>query len=674
MSGRKLEGGMEHPLSAWCLRAQRALVAVAVAGTALIVWPSPTEPFGLPKATFAVMAAVVIAALAAVRIAVNRRAEVPLGVVPIAMVVLVVCMAGATVASATPAVSLVGPTRYTGLVPYIAYLVIALGTISGFRAIRPVLVLQAILLAGAVQVLYGLIQSFGWQPLPFGSTATPVFGTLGNANFFAGWLGITAPVAVWATLERSHRRNWRIAAAAVTAGCLLALWRSNSFQGLPAAGAGLLLVLAVWAINGGAQLPASWVARMRAVPRGAVFGGAALGALAALGLAIAALPLVSQRIGSGGAARLEFWDAARRLVLDHPVLGTGPGTFVQHYAAYYEPTGTVAYELTDDPHSVPLTMFTSGGFVVGLAYLALVALTTVVLVRGLRRTTGRDRLLLAGLGGAWLAYQVQSVVSIDIPPLALAHWVLAASMAAVAGSLRFASVGSEPVSGPPVRRKPRASRPRPMPVGTKAGIGAAVFVAALLLVVMTRPMRGVAATEQVDDLISAGQPQAALDRAREAVELAPWDARAWAEYSRVAKGLREFDTARRAARRAVYLAPASSAYALQLAGLAQRDQDIEAAIRWNLHAAEVDPLNPEVLARVGRNLLTYGRGAEAESLARKGLRMQERAVLWAVLGLRYALDGEEARAIEAYRRAVEIDPHNEEARSFLEARDIPGPY
>lgn len=661
---------MEHPLSASCLRGQRGLVAFALAGTALMVWPSPTEPFGLPKATVAVMAAVVIAALAAVRMAVNRRAEVPLGAVPIAMAALIACMGLATVASATPAVSLVGPTRYTGLVPYVAYFVIALGAISAFRAVRPVLVLQAILLAGAVQVLYGLAQSFGWQPLPFGSFATPVFGTLGNSNFFAGWLGITAPVALWAALEGSHRRNWRIAAGVVTAGCLLALWRSNSFQGLPAAGAGLLFVTVVWAINGGPRLPASWAEKKGAVPRPALVAGAALAALATLGLALAALPQVWQRIGSGGAARLEFWDAARRLVLDHPILGTGPGTFVQHYAAYYQPTGTVAYELTDDPHSVPLAMFTSGGFLVGLVYLALVALTALVLLRGLRRTAGSDRLLLGALGGAWFAYQVQSAVSIDIPPLAVAHWVLAGAIALVAGSVRFAPSGPGSAGRPPRAVQARRSRVRPLPAPTKAGIAAAVAVAALLLMFSTRPMRGLAATEQVDDLIFAGQPQAALDKAREAVELSPWDSRAWAEYSRVAKGLREFDTARRAIKRAVDLAPGNAAYALELAALSQRNQEIEAALRWNLHAARVDPRNPEILARVGRNLLTYGRGDEAERLARRGLTIRETPALWAVLGLRYALDGKETLAIEAYERALELDPTHQESREFLEARGV----
>lgn len=662
---------MEHPLSTWCLRAQRAVVAFALAGTALIVWPSPTEPFGLPKATFAVMAAVLIAALSTVRMVVSRRAEFPVGAVPIAMVVVVACMGVATIASATPAVSVVGPGRYTGLVPYIAYSVLALGTISAFRAVRPVLVLQAILLAGAVQVLYGLIQSFGWQPLPFGSFATPVFGTLGNANFFAGWLGITAPVALWASLERSHRRNWRIAAAVVTAGCLLALWLSRSFQGIPAAAAGLLLVAAVWAANGGTRLPASWAERKSAISRPVLLSVAALGLLGAAGLAVAATPVALQRIGSGGAARLEFWDAAGRLVADHPVLGTGPGTFVQHYAAYYEPTGAVAYELADDPHSVPLAMFTSGGLVVGVAYLALVALTAFVLVRGLRRTTASDRLLLGALGGAWLAYQVQSVVSIDIPPLALAHWVLAASIACVAGSVRFASAGPGSATRPPARsRPPRSSRSRPLPPATKAAIGAVLAVAALLLMFATRPMRGVGATEQVDDLIAAGQPQAALDKAREAVELSPWDARAWAEYARVAKGLREYELARQAAQRAVGLAPGNALYALELAVLEHRSGDIEAALRWTRHAAEVEPRNATALTRAARSLLTYGQGDEAEILARRALELQESAAAWSVLGLRYALDGQERKAIDAYERALELDPLNEEALSFLEARGV----
>lgn len=661
---------MEHPLSAFCLRAQRVVIGVAIAGSTLVVWPSQLEPFGLPKATLAVMAAVIVAALWAIRVAVTRRSDLPIGAVSLAMTAVIIGMAIATLASATPLVAAIGPIRYTGLVPYLAYFLIALAAMTAFRRVPPKAVLLAILIAGSIEVVYGFLQSVGWQPLPFGSYATPVFGTLGNANFLSGWLAITMPVALWAALAPAHSRNWRIAAALLTAGCGLVLWQSNSFQGLPAAAAGIAVVGLAW-LTTPAATSTGPVAKLRSMPRPALAGVFGIAAVVLAALAVVLLPAIADRIGSGGAARLEFWSAARRLVMDHPVLGTGPGTFVQYYAAYYQPTGTVAYELADDPHSVPLAMFTGGGAVVGLAYLVLVAVTGFVLILGLRRSRGADRLLLAALGGAWIAYQVQSAVSIDIPPLALAHWVLAACIAGLAGSIRFGFRSIE--AAEPPRQRPRSHRRSvPLPVGTKVVMAVALTFAALLFVVTTRPMRAVAATERVNELINTGEPQRALVEARRATEMAPWDDRTWAEYARVAKGLQEFADARTATQRALDLAPGNSAYALQLAALAQRDQDFDEVVRLSRYAARVDPRSPTALAGSARLLLSYGRGDEAERLVMRGLDIQPTAELWAVLGLRRALEGREAAAIEAYRKALALDPSHPEAKAFLEARGVTG--
>ena len=49
---------------------------------------------------------------------------------------------------------------------------------------------------------------------------------------------------------------------------------------------------------------------------------------------------------------------------------------------------------------------------------------------GLRRTRGEQSLLLAALGGAWIAYHVQSGVSINVPPLLVLHWVVAGMVVA----------------------------------------------------------------------------------------------------------------------------------------------------------------------------------------------------------------------------------------------------
>jgi O-antigen ligase len=113
---------------------------------------------------------------------------------------------------------------------------------------------------------------------------------------------------------------------------------------------------------------------------------------------------------------------------DRPLFGFGLASFEGWFYAYRPVAVAVAdgfRRSTDAPHSVPLEMLASGGLLLGLAYLALVGVTGWALIRGLRHRAGVERVLLAGLGGAWLAYQVQSLVSIDVPPIAVLHYALA---------------------------------------------------------------------------------------------------------------------------------------------------------------------------------------------------------------------------------------------------------
>ena len=54
----------------------------------------------------------------------------------------------------------------------------------------------------AIVVLYALLQAFDLDPIDWGietqQVGIQVFSTLGNANFSAGYVGITIPLVIWA--------------------------------------------------------------------------------------------------------------------------------------------------------------------------------------------------------------------------------------------------------------------------------------------------------------------------------------------------------------------------------------------------------------------------------------------------------------------------------------------
>ena len=64
-------------------------------------------------------------------------------------------------------------------------------------------------------------------------------------------------------------------------------------------------------------------------------------------------------------ARFDYWHAAARTALDHPALGTGPGTFQRPYARLKRPESEMARLV----HNDYLEQFSDSGFIGGLTYL-----------------------------------------------------------------------------------------------------------------------------------------------------------------------------------------------------------------------------------------------------------------------------------------------------------------
>src|SRR5207245_2667335 len=120
--------------------------------------------------------------------------------------------------------------------------------------------------------------------------------------------------------------------------------------------------------------------------------------------------VIHRNLEEGLRERTYFWQVSRHLIAQSPIWGRGLGSYPELFlrdrgAGHVALAGSNA--TTDDPHSVPLNMFGSGGLLLGLTYLAFVGFVGWSLVVGLRRRQGSARLLLAAFGGAWVAYQVQ---------------------------------------------------------------------------------------------------------------------------------------------------------------------------------------------------------------------------------------------------------------------------
>lgn len=582
---------------------RRVLLATLVLGC-LVVLPAFLNPIMLPKATVLVLGAVVITALGACGDVLRGRLRLPASPALGALLALVAVMAVVTVFADDPGTSLLGRySRHAGAAAYAAYAVLLVAVVAAYRG-RRLTSLTAGLLGSLVAVLaYGTVQLVGADPLRWSSGRDePVFSFMGNTNYASAYVGILVPLVLAAALQRRLALTWRASAAALVVWALVYVVLLRALQGPIIAVVGMLLVV-VAAVD----VP-EWFRRAARAGTGARLALAA-GAAGTAVLAVAAARLVVADLPSSLHQRTQLWTAAWRMFLDRPVLGTGLDGYGDHFLASRPIAHATERGLAvaDAAHQVPLSMFAHGGALLGAAWVAFVVLIGVALVRGLRRTGGDRRVLLAGYGGSWLAYQVQSLVSLDVPPVAVLHFVTAGAVLVLAEPGRVLELRLPPL-------------PRPASL-VAAGLLIVLAVSAVGQVV--RPLRADANAALAIQANADGDVAAALDAGARALRFNPVEP----SYQRAqAKRIARLDERRGLAElvRAAEMEAGSVTYAEDVVALAAKLGEDRLAQAWREEQLRRDPYNVRLLLRSAERRTSEGRHDEAERLLQRALEVQPR--------------------------------------------------
>ena len=341
-------------------------------------------------------------------------------------------------------------------------------------------------------------------------------GVFFDPNFAAGFLALCLPLGAALCLAARERLVALVlgVGTALMAGALVA---TGSRAGVGAAGAGLIVAFLL-ALAGHVRLP--W-------PR----VGAALVAVALLGFVFRA-PLLGRVGGDAGAGqehsgdfRAWTWRGTARMTNEHPLLGTGPGTFEFVYPRY------ALVAKTNLAHSSYRQLAAEQGWPALAAACLAILLAVAAGARSVLRQGGAQtddfanarRLLLCALVGSVVAGAARSYFDSEWSVLgnALAFWAVAGLAAGFAAA---APEGTEPFHAPP--------RARIGVAASAAGFFVA-FVLALLLFNNAVRLTG---------LLSSPAPS--LDAARAAAGAWPPDPNALAFYGRFLAAAQPEDAAR----------------------------------------------------------------------------------------------------------------------------------
>jgi O-antigen ligase len=358
--------------------------------------------------------------------------------------------------------------RNTGFITYLAFSLIFVGSVIVSSPAILKNLITVIFVVGTASLGYGLIQAIGADPFNWVNPYSPVFGFLGNPNFQSSLLGVLGAIAFAQLFVKGVKIQLKASISAYLLVTLYVIIETASQQGFLVLGVGIGVVLGLYVLT---------------INRGMGIG---YGLLSVFGFFVVLFgtlnkgPLASILYKDSVTYRGDYWRAGWNMTVNHPIFGVG----MDSYGEWYRRSRTLEATLRRGPdttsnaaHNVFLDISSYGGFPLLFIYLALMVLVVISGIKVLQRSKGFNPVF-AGLVGGWVAFQAQSVISINQIGLAIWGWVLSGLIIGYEINTRNVEVVGTVV------KKGKAA---PNSAQTSAGSVLALFVAFVLGVLVGIP-------------------------------------------------------------------------------------------------------------------------------------------------------------------------------------------
>jgi O-antigen ligase len=305
--------------------------------------------------------------------------------------------------------------RKNGFLTYLALVIFFLSTIAFVTKNNLIQLYKFMLLTAYAVGGYGLLQITGNDFIPWSASGMAIFSTLGNSNFAGSAMAILAIVTLGGAYIYRKVTWILISSVAAFTILLITIFPTNARQGLLLLffGIGALAIVLIYNYN-------RILGRIAIVISAFGFVASILGMLQ-IG------PLERLLYKDSVSVRGYYWRAGISMLQDNLWFGVGLdnyGTFFKQYREVGYPL-KYGYSLTStNAHNVFIQHFATGGLFVGISYLLL---TVFIFWRGLKSMrvfNGDERFIRSVFFVAWLAFQGQSLISIDNIGISIWGWVL----------------------------------------------------------------------------------------------------------------------------------------------------------------------------------------------------------------------------------------------------------
>ena len=308
--------------------------------------------------------------------------------------------------------------RRNGMLTYLGFLTFFLASIKYVRFENILSGLRIIFFVGALTGVYALIQITGNDWVKWSATNQTI-STFGNTNFSGAGMAMFAIIIFGLLATNFNNKLASISYFVVFSILVYAIVQTNARQAI------IILFLGISMFSSLLLLRKS-----KKVWLSGLFTGVLSIIFAVLGI-FKIGPLQSLIYKDSISVREYYWRAGIEMFQQNPLLGVGP----DHYGIYFKQFRDVGYPLaygwgitSSNAHNVFVQNFATGGIVVGSTYLALQLLIAYRAFRLIRNTDGHKQVIAVLVFSAWIAYQAQSLISIEFIGVSIWGWILGGSL------------------------------------------------------------------------------------------------------------------------------------------------------------------------------------------------------------------------------------------------------
>jgi len=305
--------------------------------------------------------------------------------------------------------------RRNGFITYISLSIVMLTTAIYFRITSIKRLSLYALITGTLLTIYGLMQISGVDFIEWNNPYNAIISTVGNPNFAAAIMAIMAIIIFAPALNSDFSKTIRASSLILTCIIIYTIYLSNARQGLLTFLIGSGIYIIVWSFIKSKKL-------------GYIFATAGIitSIFSVLGM-LQIGPLTNLLYKGSVTVRGYYWDAGIKMVQSNPLFGVGSDSYGNYFKEFRDMSYPLKYGFgitSSNAHNLPIQIFATLGIFAGITYLLLLLYIFQLGIKLIKSKQGNDRLLVASIFSAWLAYHAQSIISIDNIGISIWGWML----------------------------------------------------------------------------------------------------------------------------------------------------------------------------------------------------------------------------------------------------------